>query len=418
MKTLLIIDDEFSDREGTYNAVLSDKYLIEHIKKPRDLFIEIEQGNVDCYLVDVILENWKTNGGNPQELMPILDVLKEKYKPIFLVSRQYSTLIDKSKLTPLLNEIIKKNISIESFFIWKDFEDEAFRRDKKETDIFTDTISSLIELKILQLSQKISIEENKKANIGILCALSTELQPILEHIEEQQTVKINNISFIRGLLKLNGGNEVKIVASYQEDMGTEDAAIIGSIMTREFGIKYLFMTGVCGGRDGEVNIGDIVIPNEVVAYQRGKLKDGKLIFEVGNEKSNLVPKQLFEVQCKSILKGIFTSYVNKRIELGKGTLKVEEPQLKFDQMACGANVIDTPEVLEKIATDVAKRKLCSVDMESFSIYRLNHFLDVKTLVIKSVMDLTNDKNDEYKEYASYISGNFLIEALKKGLIEL
>ena len=408
LKKILIIDDEWEERKGTYTQVLSDKYIIDYIESPADLFVEIEEKKVDCYLVDVILENWKVNKDKPQELIPVLNAIKNKSVPIFLVSRQYEILVKNSGLTPLLNEIIEQNILIESFFVWDDFEKESFQRERKEMDAFTHSIGSLIELKILQFSKISSKVEENKADLGIVCALGLEIKPILDNIQDKKIEKKDNINYTRGIIQISSGKKLKVVAVQQEEMGTEDAAIIGSLIIKEYNVKHIFMTGVCGGRDEKVKIGDIIIPNEVIAYQRGKYENGVLEFDVGTAPTNVAICQIFENKCDKILQKIFKKYISSA-----GKIKnIEIPKLHFNQMACGAQVIDTPNVLDDIAEDVGKRKLCGVDMESYSIYRLKHYLDVKTLVIKSVMDLTKDKDDEYKEYAAYVSANFLIRVLK------
>ncbi len=46
-------------------------------------------------------------------------------------------------------------------------------------------------------------------------------------------------------------------------------------------------------------------------------------------------------------------------------------------------------------------------MESYGIFRVGELLDINTMVIKSVMDLTNKKSDKYKPYAAYIAANYL-----------
>jgi nucleoside phosphorylase len=55
-------------------------------------------------------------------------------------------------------------------------------------------------------------------------------------------------------------------------------------------------------------------------------------------------------------------------------------------------------------------------MESFSIYRICEILNVKACVIKSVMDLSSNKSDMYKNYAAYISANFLYSILYEELV--
>ena len=56
-------------------------------------------------------------------------------------------------------------------------------------------------------------------------------------------------------------------------------------------------------------------------------------------------------------------------------------------------------------------------MESFGLYRVSDMLDVKTMVIKSVMDLTNKKSDDYKPYAAFMAANYLYQLLYREVIK-
>ena len=50
-------------------------------------------------------------------------------------------------------------------------------------------------------------------------------------------------------------------------------------------------------------------------------------------------------------------------------------------------------------------------MESYAIFRVGEILNVETMVIKAVMDLTNNKSDKYKPYAAYMAANYLYQLL-------
>ena len=398
---LLIIDDEWESRKDVYEKVLSSDFDISAINKPSD----INESNADGYLVDVVLNNWITDKGEPQELIPILETLKEKGTPIILVSKKYDVLLQNNQLTNTINRIIKEDLPVKSFLAWRDFEKEY---DYLEKGIIDHTVQSSIKFWLLR---DITHKREKEADIGIICALQEELNPFLVNFQNGtlERTPLENLSCKKGVIKTKNNKTIKFVTAIQEEMGTVDAATIGTMLVKDFNIKHLFMIGVCGGRDGKVNIGDIIIPTDSVAYQRGKITDKGLDLEIGHSKTNISPKGIFDNDCTEIINGIYQKYKGKRDSM---------PKIYFNPIACGENVLNKRKELDKISKDVAQRNLCAIDMESYAILRLNKFLNIKTIVIKSVMDLASNKSDGYKDYAAYMSANFLFEILKEEIYEV
>ena len=97
-------------------------------------------------------------------------------------------------------------------------------------------------------------------------------------------------------------------------------------------------------------------------------------------------------------------------------MEVERPSVNYHVMACADYVIDKDKELDKIASTIGKKKLCAVDMESYGIFRTGELMNIKTMVIKSVMDLTNNKSDKYKPYASFLAANYLYQLLYQEII--
>lgn len=413
---IMIIDDDWETRQETYKMVLSPDIEIIPIESPEQLFLYIEQITVDGYLVDIVLNNWKDVSGNPQELIPVLEAIGHN-KPIMLVSREYDALLQKNTLTRTINDIITKGLLVNSFFVWQDFEKEAYLKSQKDQTNFTQNIENSIKIYLSRHQKILSLEHENSADIGIVCALGEELKPILDNLEEKQTASINNIHFTKGIITTKSNKRIRVVAAQQQDMGTVDAALVSAVLVKEFKIRHLFMPGVCGGRDKYADIGDIIIPSEIIAYQKGKITEKGFEMNLGISQSNVNEKMIFENNCDEIIQKIYESYM--QILIANGTsLGVDRPKLRFHEMACGESVINKTDFLNQIAEDVKKPKLCAVDMESYAIYRLNKTINVNTIVIKSVMDLTTDKNDKYKDYAAYISANFLIDVLKEEIYRL
>jgi nucleoside phosphorylase len=280
-------------------------------------------------------------------------------------------------------------------------------------------VQNNIKFCLLSSKKRIIHQKEKEADIGIITALKVEIVPFIDNFKDTELERITseNVHYKKGVITAKNGDKIRFVTVLQEEMGTVDAAAIGAMLVKEFNIKHLFMIGVCGGRYGMVEIGDIVIPSDSVAYQRGKLTDDGLKMEVGHSQTNITPKMIFD-NCDFIIDKIYKKYTDKRIADKKRALPVKMPTIHFEPIACGENVLDKENELENISKNVAQRKLCAIDMESYAIFRLHKFLDIKTIVIKSVMDLTRYKSDDYKEYAAYISANFLFEILYEGIYKV
>lgn len=407
---ILIVDDRWNnDRDETYKKVLKDDFVVDYVDKASSLYDKIAQDDIDGYLVDVVLSNWTDGKNNPLEVLTVLNYIG-KHKPIVLVSSEYKELVDGDKLTDLINKIIDQEFKVNSFLLWNDFITAS--RDEDPNRI--KSIQNTLKLNIKR-QERISFNKKNKFDLAVIAALSEELVPFVKHLQEAKTETSGKILYTTGYLVTKNGRNIRVVAVHQEDMGTVDTAMLSAYLIQQFEVKTITMIGVCGGRPGHANIGDIVIPNEIVAYQKGKITEAGLVMDVDIAKSSMTAKMLFENKCDKLVKKIFKDFialgVKQHLQWGSNT-----PVLLFDEMACGENVLNKEGELNTIATKVNKPKLCAIDMETYSIFRLNTFFTINTLVIKSVMDLTSSKSDKFKTYAAYMAANFLKQVLYEELL--
>lgn len=96
--------------------------------------------------------------------------------------------------------------------------------------------------------------------IGIIGAMNEEiieLQSVMENISEE---KIGNLVFFRGRLK---GKNVILV---EGGIGKVNAAICATLMKSHFNVDTLLFTGVAGGVNSKINIGDIVVGTDLVEH--------------------------------------------------------------------------------------------------------------------------------------------------------
>ncbi len=258
-------------------------------------------------------------------------------------------------------------------------------------------------------------------DIAVISALREEMEPFRKNFHsEYEKIEPDLFYFKSYKLKNNKSQGITIITAVQENMGLFDASFLISQIFLRFDVKHIFMIGVCGGNRNNVNIGDIMIPNEIILFSKGKLeeKSFQADFETANNHSmfyNIISDDSNEILKE--IKDELSKNVNQKFKKDSNDfLSGQEIQLYSDAMACSDYVIDRKGLLEDLKKLSGKRKLISADTESFSVIKYGEIIEgLKTDVIKSVMDLTEGKGDKYKEVASYISANFLFKILEKGI---
>ena len=96
-------------------------------------------------------------------------------------------------------------------------------------------------------------------NIGIIVAMSKELDLLLPKLERMSDITVDNADFYCGQL---GEHELVV---HQSGIGKVNAAMGTLTMTHNFTPDLIINTGVAGGADPGVNVMDVVV-GERVAY--------------------------------------------------------------------------------------------------------------------------------------------------------
>lgn len=250
-------------------------------------------------------------------------------------------------------------------------------------------------------------DSNMKVDYAIITALEEdEMEKTIQLFVKEYEVE-NTINYIEfGHLKDNP--KKKVVYASQHNTGMVDAAILASEILIRFKPKYLIMTGVLGGKPNETNIGDVIIATKVFEIDKGK------ITETGFKKETSV-SSIMSKEIKKIHRS------KKEIELfidSKDETRSSNVKLHFGPIACVNQVIDIEGFFESKITEI-DRKAIALEMESFAIVRACELVnDGKTvpIIIKSVMDNTQQKVDNSKPYASWTSARTLEYILKTEII--
>lgn len=106
--------------------------------------------------------------------------------------------------------------------------------------------------------------------IGLLCAIPQELAHLREALEHETSEEVAGLRFDRGLLD---GREVVLVGA---GIGKVNTALVSSLLVERFGVGLVVFSGVAGGLDPDLRIGDVVIADRTVQHDAGVIENERV----------------------------------------------------------------------------------------------------------------------------------------------
>lgn len=253
-------------------------------------------------------------------------------------------------------------------------------------------------------------------DLGIICALDN---PEFEAIKRLSTnwVRINkentSLPFYETTFHFEK-KDLKVIAISIDKMGMVPTAVLSTQMIEMFRPKYLAMTGIAAGVEGNVALGDILVVNPSWDSGAGKMKldnDGNKLFEIDPRQETING----DINLNILELSKDTAFLNELRENWSAKKINNVLNVHIGPVACGAAVIADSEITNKIK--LQSRKLIGIEMEAYGlIYAAKHATNPKPepLVIKSVCDFADEaKNDGFQSYAAYTSAKFLYEFAKR-----
>ena len=106
--------------------------------------------------------------------------------------------------------------------------------------------------------------------IGLICAIPHELAALQSAFTENHTEAVAHSRFITGVLD---GHDVVIAGS---GMGKVNAAIVTTLLADRFDCRTIVFSGVAGGLDPALSIGDVVVADRIVQHDAGVLENERV----------------------------------------------------------------------------------------------------------------------------------------------
>jgi len=228
--------------------------------------------------------------------------------------------------------------------------------------------------------------------IGIIGAMHEEIIELKNMISDLEEEKILDITFFKGTLE---GKKIVLV---EGGIGKVNSSVCTTLLIDRFKVDQLIFTGVAGGTNPNIEVGDIVISNELIEHDFDCTAFGMKHGEIPRMDTSIfkADKKLIKIAEKSALE-LFNKENVYTGRIVSGDVFVAEP----------AKINWLRETFNSECTE----------MEGAAVAHVCHLFKTPFVIIRSISDKANDdaKTDfqEFVKLAAKNSKNLIVEMMKR-----
>jgi nucleoside phosphorylase len=248
-----------------------------------------------------------------------------------------------------------------------------------------------------------------KADCVIITAIPTEFRSVLFQFRHFSEVVVSGgagAAFV--CYETLSPNGLRVIAALPTGMGTLGVASLTHHVISTFQPKALLLVGIAGGMDKEISLGDVVVSEQIVDYELGKVTAEGF----GPRWSVYRPDAELLARAKAWPTQTWQQYIRTPRPTGKG-----QPALHSGVFLSGNKVIAD----EKSAGALRSvwRKAAAIEMEAAGVASVLYHLKEPPafLVFKSISDhADSQKNNDWQPYAADAAAScafsFVLEHLR------
>ena len=217
--------------------------------------------------------------------------------------------------------------------------------------------------------------------VGLICAIPQERVDLGAALDHRETVEIGGLAFDHGHLD---GRDVVLA---EAGIGKVNVAVVATLLASRFSVGSLVFSGVAGGLDPALGIGDLVIGDHAVQHDCGVIENAELTpYQAGhvpffNPTERLgyavEPDLLGRVQAE--LKGLTLEPLSSEAG-GAG----EAAKIVFGTILAGDQYIHCETTREKLHRDFTAK---AVAMEGGAMAQVAERFGLPWLEIRALSDL-------------------------------
>ncbi|OPX06828.1 5'-methylthioadenosine/adenosylhomocysteine nucleosidase [Mycobacterium sp. AT1] len=230
--------------------------------------------------------------------------------------------------------------------------------------------------------------------VGLICAIPQELNHLRALLERERTERIGGVDFVLGALD---GHEVVMAGS---GMGKVNAALVSAVLAERFSCRLIVFSGVAGGLDPGLAIGDIVIADRVIQHDAGWIDGPSTVtYQAGHVPFINPTEQLgYDIDERLLrrvadrLRGVHLPALSEAAGGGGRAQRIA-----YGTVLTGDQYVHSELVRQRLHQDFAA---LAVEMEGGAVAQVAEAFGLPWLIIRGLSDLAG--SDSRFDFASFV----------------
>jgi adenosylhomocysteine nucleosidase len=231
-------------------------------------------------------------------------------------------------------------------------------------------------------------------HVGLICALPQEHAHLLGAMSVTATHRIAGVEFTAG--ELDGHAAVLAAAG----MGKVNVAVVATLLAERFGCAVIVFSGVGGGLDPDLDIGDVVIADRTIQHDAGVIEDSGLRTYQAGHVPFLNPTDRFGYPADPALLGRVRTQLDGfelpplSRDAGGGD---RPPRITYGTVLTGDQYLACETTRERLHADLGGR---AVEMEGGALSQVCESFGIPWLVIRALSDLAG--REAHFDFAAFV----------------
>jgi adenosylhomocysteine nucleosidase len=222
--------------------------------------------------------------------------------------------------------------------------------------------------------------------IGIICAIPQELDHLSDALARRESVEIAGLRFDRGELD---GRSVNLVGA---GIGKVNTAMTATLLHERFGCRLVIFSGVAGGLDPRLHIGDVVVADRTVQHDAGWFEAGRIHTYQAGHVPFFNPTERLGYEVDPALVGRLRSELadfHLPALSGRAGGEGLPPRIVFGTILSGDQYIACEGTRERLHAELGG---LAVEMEGGALGQVAEALGMKWLDIRALSDLAGHQS--------------------------
>lgn len=256
-------------------------------------------------------------------------------------------------------------------------------------------------------------------DLAIVCALELELEAVKSTSCAWQPLRLPHdpTRYWSGHV-IQNGRSFSIVAAAAPRMGMAASSVLTSKIIAAFRPRMMSMSGICAGRYGRAELGDVIVGTHTWDWGSGKFDTVNDAPRFRPSPHQIGPGDDVIDEFKEVAADVELLARIKRDALG--SKPSSELSIIFGPIASGAAVVADGKVIDNVLD--GNREMSGLEMEAYGVSAASAGCSKPRpicVVVKSVCDFADkDKSDDFQNYAAQTSCRFLIPAAIQAIQKL